>query len=105
MTMRKAALYACSFSAARFGLCSDYRCCFRDHRGPSARRFGRADHGHEPANRRCCISEYGQQGFYSFPALAVGDYTLNVRITGFKDFSEQNIHIDANSSVRMTFNS
>ena len=40
------------------------------------------------------------KGFYSFPALAVGDYTLNVRTTGFKDFSEQNIHIDANSSVR-----
>ena len=40
------------------------------------------------------------KGFYSFPALAVGDYTLNVRTAGFKDFSEQNIHIDANSSLR-----
>ena len=40
------------------------------------------------------------KGFYSFPALAVGIYTVNVRQPGFKDFTEQNIHIDANSSVR-----
>ena len=40
------------------------------------------------------------KGFYSFPALAVGIYTVNVRQQAFKDFSVQNIRIDANSSVR-----
>jgi hypothetical protein len=40
------------------------------------------------------------KGFYSFPALAVGIYTVNINQSGFKDFSEQNIRIDANSSVR-----
>src|ERR1700742_4713446 len=40
------------------------------------------------------------KGFYSFPALAVGIYTVNIKQPGFKDFSEQNIHIDAKSSVR-----
>jgi hypothetical protein len=40
------------------------------------------------------------KGFYSFPALAVGAYTVNVHYPGFRDFSEQNIRIDANSSVR-----
>lgn len=40
------------------------------------------------------------KGFYSFPALAVGIYTVNIKSSGFKDFSEQNIRIDANSSVR-----
>lgn len=40
------------------------------------------------------------KGFYSFPALAVGVYTVNIQHSGFRDFSEQNIRIDANSSVR-----
>jgi len=40
------------------------------------------------------------KGFYSFPALAVGIYTVNVRQSGFRDFSEQGIRIDANSSIR-----
>ena len=41
------------------------------------------------------------KGFYSFPALLVGVYTVGARVSGFKDFSEENIHIDANSSVRV----
>jgi Carboxypeptidase regulatory-like domain/TonB dependent receptor len=41
------------------------------------------------------------KGFYSFPVLAVGLYTINVKQGGFKDFVEQNIRIDANSSVRV----
>ena len=41
------------------------------------------------------------KGFFSFPALPVGIYTLSARVPAFKDFSEENIHIDANSSVRV----
>lgn len=40
------------------------------------------------------------KGFYSFPALAIGMYTVNVKQTGFKDYAKQDIRIDANSSVR-----
>jgi Carboxypeptidase regulatory-like domain len=40
------------------------------------------------------------KGFYSFPALAIGTYTVRVRHQGFKDFEQLNITIDANSSVR-----
>src|SRR5947209_5268579 len=40
------------------------------------------------------------KGFYSFPALPVGTYSVHVRREGFKDFEQQNIVIDANSSVR-----
>jgi hypothetical protein len=41
------------------------------------------------------------KGFYSFPALQVGIYTLAAHVPAFKDFSEENIRIDANSSVRV----
>jgi hypothetical protein len=41
------------------------------------------------------------KGYYSFPALAVGIYTVTARANGFKSFREDNITIDANSSVRM----
>jgi hypothetical protein len=40
------------------------------------------------------------KGFYSFPALQIGTYTIRVRRKGFKDFEQQNIRIDANSSIR-----
>ncbi len=40
------------------------------------------------------------KGFYSFPSLPVGTYTVNVQYPGFKHFAKQNIRIDANSSVR-----
>ncbi|MGA9186499.1 MAG: carboxypeptidase regulatory-like domain-containing protein [Candidatus Acidiferrales bacterium] len=39
-------------------------------------------------------------GFYSFPDLAVGDYNLVVSQTGFKSYTKNGIHIDANSAVR-----
>jgi hypothetical protein len=41
------------------------------------------------------------KGFYSFPALPIGTYTLSARVQAFKDFSEENIRIDANSSIRV----
>lgn len=41
------------------------------------------------------------RGFYSFPALPVGIYRLSARVPSFKDFSEENIRIDANSFVRV----
>jgi hypothetical protein len=41
------------------------------------------------------------KGFYSFPVLAVGTYTVHVRQPGFKDFTVQNIRIDANSAVKI----
>src|SRR5438128_206462 len=40
------------------------------------------------------------KGFYSFPALPIGTYTIRVHREGFKDFEQQNIVIDANSAVR-----
>jgi hypothetical protein len=40
------------------------------------------------------------KGFYSFPALAIGTYTVRVHHEGFKDSEQQNIIIDANSAVR-----
>src|SRR2546423_7527397 len=40
------------------------------------------------------------KGFYSFPALAIGTYTIDVQHPGFKDFEQKNIVIDANSVIR-----
>ena len=40
------------------------------------------------------------RGFYSFPALDVGNYTVSVSQTGFASYQEAGIKIDANSSVR-----
>jgi Carboxypeptidase regulatory-like domain len=40
------------------------------------------------------------KGFYSFPALDVGLYTITATATSFNTFSEEHIRIDANSSVR-----
>ncbi len=40
------------------------------------------------------------KGFYSFPALPIGTYTIRVHREGFRDFEQQNIVIDANSAVR-----
>src|SRR5580700_5511850 len=39
-------------------------------------------------------------GFYSFPNLAVGDYDIEVKQTGFKSYRRSGIHIDANSAIR-----
>lgn len=40
------------------------------------------------------------KGFFSFPALDVGTYTVSVSQTGFASYTEANIRIDANSDVR-----
>jgi len=40
------------------------------------------------------------KGFYSFPALPIGKYTISVQQQGFKDFEERNITLDANSVIR-----
>jgi Carboxypeptidase regulatory-like domain len=40
------------------------------------------------------------KGFYSFPALDVGTYTIRTSASGFQSYEEKGIGIDANSSVR-----
>jgi hypothetical protein len=40
------------------------------------------------------------KGFYSFPALDVGNYTISASLQGFETFQQTNITVDANSSVR-----
>jgi hypothetical protein len=42
-----------------------------------------------------------QKGFYSFLALPVGTYAVSVRKTGFKEFRQTAVAIDANSAVRV----
>ena len=46
-------------------------------------------------------SKTDEKGFYNFPALAVGVYTLELKVQGYSNFTETNIVIDANSSVRV----
>ena len=41
------------------------------------------------------------KGFYSFPVLDIGEYTVTAAAPGFKAFTESNIRIDANSSLRV----
>src|SRR5579884_3835443 len=41
------------------------------------------------------------KGFYSFPALAVGTYNIDVTDAGFKSFRKTGVAIDANSAVRV----
>ena len=41
------------------------------------------------------------QGFYSFPALAVGHYNLSVIQSGFSEFRETNLNIDVNTSLSL----
>ena len=40
------------------------------------------------------------RGFFSFPVLDIGTYTINATQTGFESFHETDIKVDANSSVR-----
>ncbi len=42
-----------------------------------------------------------QKGFYSFPALPVGTYTIFVNMAGFKEFRHTGIGIDVNSALRV----
>ena len=41
------------------------------------------------------------KGFYSVPALDVGNYDVSASQTGFRDFLEQGVKIDANSAIRV----
>jgi Carboxypeptidase regulatory-like domain len=43
------------------------------------------------------------KGFYNFPALQIGNYTVEVQQSGFKTESRTDIVIDANSAVRADF--
>jgi hypothetical protein len=40
------------------------------------------------------------KGFYSFPALDVGTYTIKTSVNGFDSFEEKGIIVDTDSSVR-----
>jgi hypothetical protein len=40
------------------------------------------------------------KGFYSFPTLPIGTYSVEVHAAGFKAFRQTNIVIDANSAVK-----
>jgi hypothetical protein len=42
-----------------------------------------------------------QKGFYSFLALPVGTYAVSVRKSGFKEFHQTAIGVDANSAIRV----
>ena len=41
------------------------------------------------------------KGFYRFPALDVDKYDVSASQTGFRDFLEQGVRIDANSAIRI----
>src|SRR5487761_1203487 len=41
------------------------------------------------------------KGFYSFPALAVGIYTVQLSSPGYREFVERDVTINANSAVRV----
>jgi hypothetical protein len=41
------------------------------------------------------------KGFYNFPELPIGDYTIQAEDKGFKEFVKSGIHIDANSAIRL----
>jgi hypothetical protein len=41
------------------------------------------------------------KGFYNFPTLNVGTYTINVKQSGFSDFEETGVIINANSAIRI----
>jgi Carboxypeptidase regulatory-like domain len=44
------------------------------------------------------------QGFYAFPALAVGHYTLEVTQQGFKEFRETGLVLDVNTALTVDVN-
>lgn len=41
------------------------------------------------------------KGFYNFPELPIGDYTIQAEDKGFKEYVKSGIHIDANSALRV----
>ncbi len=40
------------------------------------------------------------KGFYVIPALAVGDYNLQITLDGFKTYEKTGVRVDANSAIR-----
>src|SRR5690349_3187678 len=44
------------------------------------------------------------QGFYAFPALAAGHYTLEVTRHGFKEFRETGLVLDVNTALTVDVN-
>src|SRR5260370_2725961 len=43
------------------------------------------------------------KGFYNFPSLQIGTYTVEVQVPGFKTANRTDIVIDANSALRADF--
>src|SRR6266480_2436075 len=43
------------------------------------------------------------KGFYNFPALQIGTYTVEAQQTGFKTVRQPGLVIDANSALRADF--
>ena len=41
------------------------------------------------------------KGFFNFPELPIGDYTILAEQKGFKTYTKSGIHIDANSAIRV----
>lgn len=41
------------------------------------------------------------RGFYNFPALQIGTYDLEVRVSGFKIYRQTGVVVDANSALRV----
>ena len=41
------------------------------------------------------------QGFYSFPALPVGKYEVSIKATGFKEYRQTGLTLDATVAVRV----
>jgi len=46
-------------------------------------------------------SKTDSQGFYNFPALAIGTYSVEVAVSGFKTYRQSGLVIDANSALRV----
>ena len=40
------------------------------------------------------------KGFYSLPALPVGDYDVQITLTGFKTYQKTGLRVDANSAIQ-----
>ena len=41
------------------------------------------------------------QGFYSFPALPVGKYEVSIKASGFKEYRQTGLTLDATVAVRV----
>jgi hypothetical protein len=45
--------------------------------------------------------ETDSKGFYNFPELAIGDYAVYAEEKGFKAYTQNGVHVDANSAIRL----